>query len=37
MISRRLLLGLMAGLPLAARATRPAPNPTVTAEDDLSG
>jgi lipoprotein-anchoring transpeptidase ErfK/SrfK len=37
MISRRLLLGLMAGLPLAACATRPAPNPTVTAEDDLSG
>ena len=37
MISRRLLLGLMAGLPLAACATRPAPNPTVTAEDDPSG
>ena len=37
MISRRLLLGLMAGLPLAACATRPVSNPAVTAEDDLSG
>ncbi len=37
MISRRLLLGLLAGLPLAACATRLALNPAVTAEDDLLG
>ncbi|HJW77841.1 MAG TPA: L,D-transpeptidase [Beijerinckiaceae bacterium] len=36
MISRRILLGLLAGLPLAACATSRAPNPAVTAEDDLS-
>jgi len=37
MISRRMLLSLMAGLPLAACATRPAPPPAASAEDDLSG
>jgi len=37
MISRRILLGLMAGLPLAACATRPTPPPAASADDDLSG
>ena len=37
MISRRLLLSTMAGMPLAACMTPPTPNPAATAEDDLSG